>query len=179
MGGGSPHRGYPEVSGDRILRSQRPWLARRRLSFRANPGSRPRARVNTAAVCAEPEPQHAPSKEPQRSAVRCRRAKPSSVEQARLPSCSRKDRRAVESRDPVEGPTTLAWRQRAVARSCARVGSRPFASANVLRCWPGARVLRPCSDRDVGARQSREVHGGSERFQAVREAGLRPASLLL
>jgi hypothetical protein len=71
-------------------------------------------------------------------------------------------------------------RQRAVARSCARVGPPPFLSTNVRRCWPGARVLRSCARIATSVRDSRAtVHGGSERFHAVGEAGFLPASLLL
>src|SRR5215207_2806924 len=72
-----------------------------------------------------------------------------------------------------------------VARSCARFGPRPFASTKRAPCYPSARILRPCSDRDVGARQSRD---SPRRFRAVSRGGrgglearlslLDPASLL-
>src|SRR5215207_5566513 len=55
-----------------------------------------------------------------------------------------------------------------LARSCARVGPRPFASTKRAPCYPSARILRPCSDRDVGARQSRD---SPRRFRAVSGGG--------
>src|SRR5215218_1894670 len=69
--------------------------------------------------------------------------------------------------------THTGMRQRAVARSGARAGRPPCAAGGQAHAFFGR------SERDVAARQSRDTHGGCERSQAVGEAGLTPASVLL
>jgi hypothetical protein len=77
-------------------------------------------------------------------------------------------------------PPSCPMRQRAVASSCARAGRSPVRLDHALAAGGQAARIFGLARKATSLRDSRATpHDGSERSQAVGEAGLTPASLLL